>query len=125
MKLLIATGLGSLCSNIFVSVLARIFGFPGVLAGNALAYGGAFLIMLWLLQQEPEFQIAPSRLVQSGFLAVGSAVLPGCLVRWLWPNAVGVIPLLLLAITLSLVYGLALMASTENRRLVFTMLSVD
>jgi O-antigen/teichoic acid export membrane protein len=124
MKLLIGTGLASLTSNIFVSIgLAKVFGFKGVLTGTALAYGGVFLIMVWLLQQMPEFRIAPSRLLQTSSLSIALAVLPGLLVGVLWRQPYSLTRLLLLGTVLSLLYGLTTLCMAENRRVLCSALA--
>jgi len=120
MRLLIATGLAGLFSNVFISTaLVKVFGFKGVLAGTAFAYGGVSLVMLYVLQRMPEFRVAPSRLLRTSAVSVAAAVLPGLLVGMVWRphNLVG---LLLVGTLLVLLYSLAALAMAENRRLLFS-----
>jgi O-antigen/teichoic acid export membrane protein len=121
MKLLIATGLASLFSNLFLSTaLAKAFGFKGLLAGTAFAYGGASLVMLHLLQRMPEFRIAPGQLLRTGAVSVTAALLPGLLVGMFWRQPHNLLGLLIVGTALVLLYSLAALAIEENRRLLFS-----
>jgi O-antigen/teichoic acid export membrane protein len=121
MKLLVTTGLTALALNIFLSpVLAKQFGFSGVLSGTAFAYGGQSLLILASLQRQKQFAMRTSFFLRAVLVAAGSAVLPGLLLSRIFGQEVSVTKLLALGLCSVVVCCVALLTFEENRRTAFS-----
>jgi len=117
MGVLVTTGLTALALNIFVSpILARQFGFQGLLAGTAFAYGGQSLLILASLQRRKEFALHPGSFLQ-GLVAVGSAVITGLILVTTFGQELSVGKLVALGVINIAVYCVAVLTFDANRKI--------
>jgi O-antigen/teichoic acid export membrane protein len=123
MKLLVTTGLVALTLNVFLSsVLAKYFGFRGLLAGTAFAYGGQGLMILAGLQRRKGFNLDVRSVLHAGVVAVGSAVAPGLILVKVFGREVGGTRLVAMGILSVGIYLLALLIFEENRKLMVSVI---
>jgi O-antigen/teichoic acid export membrane protein len=117
MGVLVTTGLTALALNIFVSpMLARQFGFQGLLAGTAFAYGGQSLLILASLQRRKEFALHPGSFLQ-GLVAVGSAVITGLILVTTFGQELSAGKLVALGVINIAVYCVAVLTFDANRKI--------
>lgn len=117
MRLLVTAGLAGLFLNLFLSpVLAKYFGFQGLLAGTFLAYGGQSVLILTGLQREREFALNMSSFVRAGIVAVFGAILPGLLLGALLSQEPTITGMALFGVLAVATYSLLLLTIKENRQ---------
>jgi O-antigen/teichoic acid export membrane protein len=122
MRLLVTTGLTALSLNVFLSsLLAKRFGFWGLLGGTAFAYGGQSVVILASLQRRKEFALHLGSFFHMGLVAVGSAVAPPLILVEVFGREVGAVKLVAIGIFSIGIYLLALLTFEENRRLAVSM----
>lgn len=118
MRLLVTTGLVALSLNVVLSsALAIDFGFWGLLAGTAFAYGGQGALILTSLQHQKEFALDVRSAIRMGCVAGGSAVIPALAVVMVFGRVHSVAKLAALGIICISLYCLGLLTFEENRRL--------
>jgi O-antigen/teichoic acid export membrane protein len=121
MKLLVTTGLMALSLNIFISsVLAKHFGFRGLLAGTLFAYGGQGLLILVCLQRRKEFALHVASFLRMWLVAVGSAVLPALFLTRIYDRELGLAKLIAIGLCSGAVYCAVALTFEENRRAAFS-----
>jgi len=122
MRLLVTTGLTALSLNLFLSsMLAKHFGFRGLLAGTAFAYGGQSLLILTSLQRWKEFTLNVRSFIRMGLVVVCGAVVPGLVLGAIFGQEPGATKLAVLGALEIAIYCAALLTFKDNRKLAVTM----
>jgi len=116
MRLLVVAALTALSLNIFLSpVLAKHFGFRGLLAGTVFVYGGQSLIILVSLQSQKEFALHGGSFLRGTLVAVASAVLPGLIFLRIFGQELQTSRLVEIGVLNIVIYCSALLTLQENR----------
>jgi len=116
MRLLVVAALTALSLNIFLSpVLAKYFGFRGLLAGTVFVYGGQSLIILVSLQSQKEFALHGGSFLRGTLVAVASAVLPGLIFLRIFGQELQTSRLVEIGVLNIVIYCSALLTLQENR----------
>jgi len=121
MRLLVISGLGALFLNLLLSpVLARHYGFQGLLAGTVFAYGGQALFVLASLQSQKGFALQAGSSLRTITVAVAGAVVPGLVFGTIYGLETSMTRIVLIGAFSSVIYCLTLLTVKENRELVFS-----
>ena len=104
--------------NLFLSsILAKHFGFRGLLAGTALAYVGQSLQILVGLQRWKEFTLNVRSFIRMGLVVVCGAVVPGLVLVAIFGREPGAARLVALGAVEIAIYCAALFTFEDNRKL--------
>jgi len=124
MRLLVTTGLGALSLNIFLNMmLAKRFGFWGLLAGTALIYSGQSIYILASLERRKQFALHLRSSLGMGLVAACSALIPAFVLVKTFGDVAGIVKLAVLGISSVAIYCLALLTLKENRRVVSSVIA--
>jgi O-antigen/teichoic acid export membrane protein len=121
MRLLVTSGLGALFFNLLLSpVLARHYGFEGLLAGTIFAYGGQALFILASLQSQKGFALQTGSSLRTATIAVAGAVVPGLVFGTIYGLETSMTRILLVGAFSIVIYCLTLLTVKENREMAFS-----
>jgi len=118
MRLLVTTGLTALSLNFLLSsILAKHFGFRGLLAGTVVAYGGQSFLILTSLQRWQEFTLNVRPFIRMGLVVLCGAVVPGLVLVAIFGQELGAAKLVALGALEIAIYCVALLTFEDNRKL--------